>query len=369
MNSGPLKGLILLLNLLFCISVLIGQQQSQSIHWREALRQEPGWYAEKEAVRIADNLLVYQLPSGGWPKNVDMADVLGKEEKKEIARAQKNPLAELGQSTIDNHASYDQMRFLAKVYEKTGENRFKKGFFRGLDYLLEAQYDNGGWPQYYPLREGYYEHITFNDGAMMGVMRLLRDITEGDFSFVEDKTRKEVQKSVEKGLEIILKTQIEVERKPTAWCAQYNAKTLEPAKARSYELPSISGAESVEIVEFLMEIENPDPKVIRAIKAAVAWFESVKIPCLRLIRKPDSTLPKGYDLVVGFDPASTAAHWARFYEIGTNYPMFIDRDGIVKYAISEIGVERRTGYRWLGRWAHDLLENKYPAWLNRLGLE
>ena len=29
--------------------------------------------------------------------------------------------------------------------------------------LLEAQYDNGGWPQYHPRATGYHKHITFND--------------------------------------------------------------------------------------------------------------------------------------------------------------------------------------------------------------
>ncbi|MEZ4684903.1 MAG: pectate lyase [Bacteroidia bacterium] len=355
--------------LLFFAAGLAAQQQAQSIHWREALRQEEGWYAGTEAVRIADNLLVYQLPSGGWPKNVDMARPLTKEEKSEITQAQKDPFDELGQSTIDNNATYDQMRFLAKVYEKTEENCFKKGFNRGLGYLLEAQYENGGWPQFYPLKEGYYQHITFNDGAMMGVMQLLREIANGDFEFVQEAKRTLAREAIDKGLDLILKTQVEVSGRPTAWCAQYDALSLEPATARTYELPSISGAESVAIVEYLMEIEKPTPEVIRAVKAAVAWFEEVKIPCLRLIRNPDSTAPRGYDLVIGFDPASKEDHWARFYEIGTNYPMFIDRDGIVKYAISEIGIERRTGYRWLGQWAKPLIETEYPAWLKRHGLD
>ena len=43
------------------------------------------------------------------------------------------------------------MRYLARVYNGTGYERFKESFLRGIDYLLEAQYDNGGWPQYYPL--------------------------------------------------------------------------------------------------------------------------------------------------------------------------------------------------------------------------
>ena len=36
--------------------------------------------------------------------------------------------------------------------------------------------------------------------------------------------------------------------------------------------------------------------------------------------------------------------WARFYEIGTNRPIFSDRDGFAKHDLSEIGYERRNGY-------------------------
>jgi len=35
----------------------------------------------------------------------------------------------------------------------------------GVDYLLDAQHDDGGWPQFYPIRKGYSEHITYNDGV------------------------------------------------------------------------------------------------------------------------------------------------------------------------------------------------------------
>ncbi len=152
----------------------------------------------------------------------------------------------------------------------------------------------------------------------------------------------------------------------TAWCAQYDPATLEPAKARAYELVSLSGSESVGIVEFLMGIEKPDTAVVRAVTSAVDWFERVKLRGLRLIRQPDDSLPKGYDLVVGFDPEHGEPLWARFYEIGTNYPMFVGRDGVVRYALSEIEYERRVGYSWINGWARELLERDFPAWKARV---
>lgn len=140
------------------------QSETKPISWNEALDQAPGWYGSSEAVRIADNVLLYQHESGGWPKNIDMAEVLSEEDETRIREEQAAGGTTLSNITIDNGATYTPMRYLARVYEATGEERFKESFLRGVDYLVEAQYENGGWPQYHPIREGYYENVTFNDG-------------------------------------------------------------------------------------------------------------------------------------------------------------------------------------------------------------
>ena len=50
------------------------------------------------------------------------------------------------------------------------------------------------------------------------------------------------------------------------------------------------------------------------------------------------------------------------FEIGTNRPLFADRDGVAKYDLADIGYERRNGYGWLGYWPQKLLEKEYPTW-------
>ncbi|MDT0688908.1 pectate lyase [Salegentibacter sp. F188] len=334
-------------------------QSAKKMTWREAQRQEDSWYGSREAQRIADNVMLYQNNNGGWNKNINMADELTPAEKRQL---QKEKAEETG-TTIDNGATVKQMRYLAKVYDATGEEAYKQSFLQGIDFLLEAQYENGGWPQFYPIREGYYEHITFNDGAMIGVMNLLRDVAleEEPFIFVDAERQEDAQKAIEKGLEIILKTQIKVDGKLTAWAAQHDKNSLEPAKARSYELPSLSGKESVDIVEYLMKIEEPNEQVKNAIRSAVKWFEDSKVTGKKLVRKNDSSLPRGYDRVLVEDPDADLL-WARFYEIGTNKPMFVGRDGIVKYNLSEIEHERRIGYSYIGNYAEDLLKEDFPEW-------
>src|SRR5262249_13884439 len=145
------------------------------------------------------------------------------------------------------------------------------------------------------------------------------------------------------------------------WCAQHDEGTLAPAKARAYELPSLSGSESVGIVKFLMGIDHPSPEVIRSVEAAVEWFRRSKIEGIRVVAKPAPGTPKGTDLTVTPDPAAPPL-WARFYDIATNRPIFCGRDGIVKQTLAEIEYERRNGYRWYVDRPARLLDSEYPEW-------
>ena len=118
-------------------------------------------------------MLLFQRESGGWPKNIDMGKPLDDNDRRNLLRHKKN-----NDSTIDNGATYTQLSFLARVYTAQKHERHRESFLKGTDYLLKAQYPNGGWPQFYPNLSGYYKHITFNDEAMIGVMKLLRDVGE-----------------------------------------------------------------------------------------------------------------------------------------------------------------------------------------------
>ncbi len=333
--------------------------QESGISWREAINQKESWYSSKEAQRIADNVLLYQKNNGGWIKNIDMADELSPSKISKLKREKSRPTG----TTIDNNATHSQMRYLAKVFSATGKIEYKDAFLKGVDYLLEAQYENGGWPQFYPIREGYYEHITFNDGAMIGVMQLLREIARQipPYGFVDRERCERSQVAIDKGLDIILKTQIEVNGKLTAWCAQHDKHDLSPAKARDYELPSISGGESVGIVRYLMQLENPGEDVKHAIRSAIAWYKESVLIGWEVIWEKDETKPRGRDRYV-VDKEGAGPLWARFYDTETNKPIFVGRDGIVKESLNDIEHERRVGYSFLGNYAEGLLNEEYPVW-------
>jgi PelA/Pel-15E family pectate lyase len=308
-------------------------------------------------------MLLFQRTVGGWSKSyngkqpVDYKKAYGENEKAAIKDEQGR-----NDATIDNGATNKEIRYLLKAYSNSGNKVYLDGAEKGIDYLLKAQYKNGGWPQFYPDHSGYRGEITFNDNAMMNTMTIMDDLANkrGDFAVVNEKLAKSAAKAVEKGIDCILKTQVKVNGKLTVWCAQYNEVTLEPAKARAYELPSLSGNESVAIVDFLMRRPNPSNAIKQAVNSAIAWFTAVQIKGYKFTAVKDASLPKGYDRVL--QPDSNNVMWARFYDIETNEPFFCGRDGVKKKSVAEIEAERRNGYAWYGTWPKALIEEKYPAW-------
>ena len=113
-----------------------------------------------------------------------------------------------------------------------------------------------------------------------------------------------------------------------------------------------------------MSLEKPSLQIIESVDAAVRWFEAVKVPGIKQVMVADPKALKGMDKRVVEDPGAPPM-WARFYDLKTMKPMFVDRDGVPKEKLSEIGYERRNGYGWLGTWPAGVLAD-YPAWKKRV---
>ncbi|MBQ1626236.1 MAG: pectate lyase, partial [Prevotella sp.] len=224
-----------ILTILFCFVTLTIMSQNRQNPMRTT---DPQFFKTHEARRIGDQLLLYQRITGGWPKNIDMARELNEEERAKVM----NDKNRKDDSTIDNNATTMQMKFLARLYQATKEKRYREGFNKAVEYLLSGQYENGGWPQFWPDMHGYQVHITFNDDAMVNTMLLLRDIAQQKSPYEGKLTDKNMHKramtAFDKGVECILATQIHVDGQPTVWCQQHDRETYQPAKARAYELPS-----------------------------------------------------------------------------------------------------------------------------------
>lgn len=314
-----------------------------------------------QTILKAENMLLWQRNNGGWPKE-PYNDFSGYEREQtagEIATA--NNTKNKTDTTIDNDHTVGELRVLLSAYKTTNNPNYLDAVNRALDYLFEAQYDNGGWPQYYPDKSGYRARITFNDNAMVNVMNLMWDITKGknNTNLLDNSYIAKANTAFDKGIEVILNTQNIVNGVKTAWCAQHDEVSLLPADARSYELASNSGSESVGVVRTLMLVENPSTEIIQAVKDAVKWFEDVRLFDIE-------TKNTGNDVIVVSAPGNIL--WGRFYDLETNLPFFCGRDGVKKNSLAEIEQERRTGYSWYGKWPKNLIASEYTSWKNKNGI-
>ncbi|HEY0646485.1 pectate lyase [Phenylobacterium sp.] len=282
------------------------------------------WYVTPEARHVADVIVSFQTPGGGWGKN----------------SPRNGPIRQPGQpfsaeadyvGTLDNDATVTELRFLARVISAGGAPH-RDSFVRGLRWLLAAQYPNGGWPQVWPLVGGYHDAVTFNDGAMVAAVALLGDIAagRGDYAFVDAALRREAEAAWRRGLACLLAAQAP----QGGWPQQADTLTLAPVGARNFEPAALAGAESAEILSYLMNLPDPSPQVVRAVHAGVAWLRAAQLPDGR---------------------------WARFTDLASGRPIFGDRDRTIHDDVADLSPERRGGYAWYGTGPAKVLA-KYEAW-------
>jgi PelA/Pel-15E family pectate lyase len=302
------------------------------------------WLRTDEARRLLETLISYQTPSGGWAKAVD------------FTKGPRRP----GQSyssqttdwhftpTIDNDATTDELRLLALAVRELGDARYRAALERGLAYLLDAQMPNGCWPQVFPLQGGYHDAVTFNDGANVRVATLLGELARAEPPVLPVALRTSATEAQRRAVSCFVHAQTMVDGTPTIWGQQHDPLTLAPTSGRSYELASLAPDESARIAMFLMQVSQPGPDVARAVHAAAAWFRANRIPGHRYER---------WQLTAD----STAGPlWPRMSEIGTNRPIFSNRDGAKLYDFTKLQ-DRATGYRWFTTTPALFLE-QYERW-------
>lgn len=351
-------------------------QGDVSFH-RLAMSEDMTVYDLAELRMTADTVLAYQFPSGGWPKNHQWQrrDVDGREQAERAKLREAMRSTGIG-STIDNDATSQEIVFLAKMYALTRDSRYLKSFVDGINFIINCQYANGGWPQFWPSRGSgydhvapYADHITFNDDAMVNVMKLLRDVAEAKSPFdmpeLDGDLRSRSRKSFDKGVRCVLDCQIRKDGKLTVWCQQHDEVTLSPAPARAYELPSFTAhGETVDILMLLMDLPNPSDEVKTSIKAGVEWLEAHALRGVDFEYFTNEDGKRDRRIVQTGD--SSIVNWARYYDLETERPFYCDRDGIKRYDFSEVGYERRNGYSWIGDSPLRVIK-RYQKWLKKFG--
>lgn len=308
------------------------------------------WYGSQNSIQIATNFVYMQRANGGWPRGIGQVNALPHQPDiggmapdvvQQIALGFNNEDSYFGRGITTN-----ETRFLLRMYEATGIERFLESGLRGFDTIIRTQDPIGGWP--YQISGGsYHRALSISDNAINNLLWLMMDI-ETDDLFAQTLGEERVAQAVHSlslGMDWILNTQVRssgfadgVERL-TAWpMAVYQSGvenfnlvpgatpgvTGQPAWQREFEPMSINGNESVEIVRFLMSIPNPSDEIREAIHAAVYFFNYIRIDGYRLNHA------SGLDPLLGRNivPEEGARPlWPRFIDLENFEPLFYDRTG------------------------------------------
>lgn len=371
----------------------------------------PPWnlYEKDQILGFAENMVYLQNPDGGWAKNLDLQRVFTLQELKDLQEKNKSvpvvtyylKTSSKG-STIDNGNIFSQIKYLCQVYsqvkniEEIDSERYLDCALRALQWIFNAQHpESGGFTG-----ADVYA-VTYNDNVMSDTLEVLRDISEADeksvYFVIPENMRKEAEKRYKTGIECILKTQITVtlpsgEKLLTAWCQQHSHETLQPIWAREFEPPSISSAESFNVLRFLMSIESPSEEIKKAVLAGGNFFarddviihdrKLQKFPLEKPVTLGDRTYTTDQKLVDS--PGSVL--WARFYALDSSFdittgarkpiqgtypevlkPVWCSRKCIFVNDYNDISQERRNGYGYVNTSGIRFLK-EFNQWKNNNNL-
>ena len=354
--------------------ILEFQGQSGNQDWTDyAAHLDERFLKTAEAARIAQNVIDWQLDSGGWPKNVPMHDRLSAKERRAVLAMK----GERKLGTIDNAATFTELKFLARMYKATegrqGTEKYLAAVKKGIEFLVGMQYPNGGWPQCDPAKVGYWHQITYNDGAMVNAMNMMRDVYEGRAPFdipLPDELRAKCRRAFDRGIECILKTQIRQDGKLSLWCQQHDRDTLAPCVGRSFELPAVCTYESADIVALLMDVDatlypaETAARIRESIEGAVAWYKAHAIRGYRVedgFRREDGIVTSR---LVRVPEAESNPLWCRYYTLEDNRPFTGRRDGTMNFDFSELERGENMSYKWFSD-VGTRVEKMHAKWLER----
>jgi PelA/Pel-15E family pectate lyase len=337
------------------------------------LRHPDDYYATAPARHIADVVVSFQTPGGGWSKNMGFSGALRlpgqpyAANNLNVVNIQPNDFDTPKDpkwnyvSTLDNDATNTELHFLAKVQVslpgKEGD-AYRASFIKGIHYLLNAQFPNGGFPQVWPLEGGYHDAITFNDNAVSESAETLSDVAEAKpgYDFVPAELRKQAAAAVDRALQCILVSQTVIDGKKTIWPQQEDALTLAAVSARNYEPGALAASESADLLEYLMSLPNPSKELVASIQAGVTWLKDHEIFGFEYTGGRGDANGRMLKPREGAGPI-----WSRYYSIPAQKPIFGDRDETLHDDVNDLSMERRNGYAWYSNGEQKTIDD-YAAW-------
>ncbi|MCK4343685.1 MAG: pectate lyase [Bacteroidales bacterium] len=261
-------------------------------------------YSEKCA-----NALIYgQHPEGGWHYFIDFDPQGINKYYEEIASncwGFEEYYHYYGNCTYDDEVHTSSTRFLMDMYLTTLDPKYKVALDKALNFILKSQFNNGAWPQRYPLFDDYTSYYTFNDNVIPGNIYLLLEA-------YKKLGVKEFKEAALRGMDFVLISQQPFPQ--AGWTQQFDY-NIKPVKARNYEPASVESGQTTICIRHLQNFYKitGDNKYLRGIPDAIKWLESSQIN-----EDPEQK-----------HNGRSYTH-ARFYEVGTNKPLYVHREGTSK---------------------------------------
>jgi hypothetical protein len=260
-----------------------------------------------EAASDAAHALAWgQRAVGGWDHRVDVSH---------LQKGAEKVIRKDGNCAFDDNITQGALSFLIKLDECTDESWLTESIELGIGFMKKSQFENGAWPQWYPLRGGYHDFYTFNDNAINDCIRVMLEAHRAY-------GREDCLQTAKRGGDFIILSQMPAPQ--SGWAQQYSH-DLKAAWARSFEPPGICSAATSRNLRTLVDLYlyTKDEKFLAPIPKAIQWLEDSRIS--------DNT-------------------WARLYEVGTNKPIYGDRtDGNkIFYDYDRVSEKERTSYAWRG---------------------
>jgi PelA/Pel-15E family pectate lyase len=273
-----------------------------------------------DAARHAGECLVRgQLRSGGWDYRIEFAS-----ERRQRYAYRVDPVndKQRNTSTLDDNTTQAALRFLMRLDQALAfrDAQIHEAAEYALQSLLDAQCPIGAWPQRfssphpepdklsvkragYPATwsrtfpgNDYKAFYTLNDNAMADTIAVM-------FEAARVYNQPRYREAAVRGGEFLLLAQMP-EPQP-AWAQQYNL-DMQPAWARKFEPPAVTGGESQGVMRTLLMLyqQTQDRRFLEPIPRAIAYFRRSQLPGGRL---------------------------ARFYELQTNRPLYFTRQYELTY--------------------------------------
>ncbi len=274
----------------------------------------------ENAVCVARCIMQGQLPCGGWNYMFDLEPEDSLLQWYNTVGRQAWRLEEFqhyyGNATFDDGVTKHCAEFILRLYLEKHDDAFLPSLKKAIDFVLESQYANGGWPQRFPLmndhpfkgKADYSPFVTLNDNVMVDNIDFLMQCYT---SLGMEKLKEPILKAMN------LLHDLQQPKPLAGWADQYTPDDLKPAHARSYEPRSVNTGTTMNMILKMMEFYKltGDSRYLDGVKDAIDFLESLKLPDELVAKVRKMPLQEGEILV------------PRFINPDNGRPLYVHRKG------------------------------------------